>query len=93
MNKKLKEYDAQFKPTAEDGEKLLQLKADLVILFQNNNRVSEWFVAILERVTEDEKRMDTLDNIIAKMTGERIELEKRIEGLENHLFRDKDKTL
>tara|TARA_R110001583_G_scaffold170687_1_gene324159 strand:- start:447 stop:716 length:270 start_codon:yes stop_codon:yes gene_type:complete len=85
---KFEEYQAKFKPTAEDGEKLLQLKADLVILFQNNNRVSEWFVAILERVTEDEKRMDTLDNIIAKMTGERIELEKRIEGLENHLFRD-----
>ena len=38
----------------------------------------------------DDKRMDTLDNIIAKMIGERIDLEKRIEGLENFLFRDKE---
>ena len=93
MNKKLKEYDAQFKPTADDGEKMLQIKEDMKCLFKNNNRIAEWFTAMMDKIYDDNKRMDTLDNIIAKMTGERIELEKRIEGLENHLFRDKDKTL
>lgn len=88
MDKRLKVYEAQFKPTVDDGEMMLQIKEDLKGLFENNNRIAEWFVAIMDKVTDDTKRMDTLDNIIGKMTTERIELEKRIEGLENHLFRD-----
>ena len=88
MNKKLKVYEAQFKPTIDDGEKMLQIKQDFKGLFENNNRIAEWFVAIMDTITEHTKRMDTLDNIIGKMTTERLELEKRIEGLENYLFRD-----
>tara|TARA_R110002020_G_scaffold354656_1_gene567392 strand:+ start:1846 stop:2115 length:270 start_codon:yes stop_codon:yes gene_type:complete len=88
VDKRLKVYEAQFKPTVDDGEMMLQIKEDLKGLFENNNRIAEWFVAIMDKVTDDTKRMDTLDNIIGKMTTERIELEKRIEGLENHLFRD-----
>ncbi len=45
-------------------------------------------MAMIDKMADDDKRMDTLDNIIGKMTTERIELEERIEGLENHLFRD-----
>ena len=88
VDKRLKVYEAQFKPTVDDGEMMLQIKEELKGLFENNNRIAEWFVAIMDKVTDDTKRMDTLDNIIGKMTTERIELEKRIEGLENHLFRD-----
>jgi len=88
VDKRIKVYEAQFKPTVDDGEMMLQIKQDLKGLFENNNRIAEWFVAIMDKVTDDTKRMDTLDNIIGKMTTERIELEKRIEGLENHLFRD-----
>ena len=88
VDKRLKVYEEQFKPTVDDGEMMLQIKEDLKGLFENNNRIAEWFVAIMDKVTDDTKRMDTLDNIIGKMTTERIELEKRIEGLENHLFRD-----
>ena len=36
--------------------------------------------------------MDTFDNIIAQLIGEKIELSNRIKGLEDFLFRDKDKT-
>jgi hypothetical protein len=88
MDKRLKVYEAQFKPTAEDGERMLQIKEDFKGLFENNNRISEWFMAMIDKMADDDKRMDTLDNIIGKMTTERIELEERIEGLENHLFRD-----
>ena len=88
VDKRIKVYEAQFKPTVDDGEMMLQIKQDLKGLFENNNRIAEWFVAIMDKVTDDTKRMDTLDNIIGKMTTERIEVEKRIEGLENHLFRD-----
>lgn len=88
VDKRIKVYEAQFKPTVDDGEMMLQIKQDLKGLFENNNRIAEWFVAIMDKVTDDTKRMDTLDNIIGKMATERIELEKRIEGLENHLFRD-----
>ena len=88
MDKRLKLYEAQFKPTADDGEMMLQIKEDFKGLFENNNRIAEWFMAIMNKMSSDDKRMDTLDNIIGKMTTERMELEKRIEGLENHLFRD-----
>jgi len=88
MDKRLKIYEAQFKPTADDGEMMLQIKEDFKGLFENNNRISEWFMAIADKMTSDDKRLKTLDNIIGKMATERIELEKRIEGLENHLFRD-----
>ena len=88
MNKKLKVYEAQFKPTIDDGEKMLQIKQDFKGLFENNNRIDEWFMAMIDKMASDDKRMDTLDNIIGKMTTERLELEKRIEGLENYLFRD-----
>tara|TARA_R110000824_G_scaffold238989_1_gene427702 strand:+ start:1682 stop:1969 length:288 start_codon:yes stop_codon:yes gene_type:complete len=88
MDKRLKEYMAKFKPTADDGEKMLQIKEDFLILFENNNQISRWFMAMMDKMNSDDKRQKTLDNIIAKMVGERIELEKRIEGLENHLFRD-----
>ena len=88
MNKKLKVYEAQFNPTIDDGEKMLQIKQDFKGLFENNNRIAEWFMAMIDKMASDDKRMDTLDNIIGKMTTERLELEKRIEGLENYLFRD-----
>lgn len=90
MDKKLKVYEAQFKPTIDDGEKMLQIKQDFKGLFENNNRIAEWFMAMIDKMASDDKRMNTLDNIIAKMIGERIDLEKRIEGLENFLFRDKE---
>jgi|TARA_R100000988_G_C3989064_1_gene161548 hypothetical protein len=90
MDKKLKVHDAVFKPTADDGEKMLQIKEDLKCLFENNNQIAKWFMAIIDKLGDNNKRMNTLDNIIAKMIGERIDLEKRIEGLENFLFRDKE---
>ena len=88
MDKRLKVYEAQFKPTVDDGEMMFQIKEDLNGLFENNNRIAEWFMAMIDKMASDDKRMDTLDNIIGKMTTERLELEKRIEGLENYLFRD-----
>ena len=88
MDKKLKVHDAVFKPTIDDGEKMLQIKEDLKCLFENNNHIAKWFVAMVNKMADDRKRMDTLDKIYASMVTDRIELEKRIEGLENHLFRD-----
>ena len=85
MDKKLQEHEAHFKPTADDGEKMLQIKEDMKVLMKNNNHIAEWFLAIDKKMDSDRKRMDTLDNIIAKLTD-------RIKGLEDFLFRDKDKT-
>ena len=93
MDKKLKEYEAQFKPTSDDGEKMLQIKEDLKCLFRNNNEIAKWFMAMMDKINDDRKRMDTFDNIIAQLIGEKIELSNRIKGLEDFLFRDKDKTL
>ena len=64
MNKKLKVYEAQFKPTIDDGEKMLQIKQDFKGLFENNNRIAEWFMAMIDKMASDDKRMDTLDNIL-----------------------------
>jgi len=93
MGKRLKEYEAQFKPTSDDGEKMLQIKEDFKRLFQNNNEIAKWFTAMMDKIEDDRKRMDTFDNIIAQLIGEKIELSNRIDGLETYLFRDKDKTL
>ena len=93
MDKKLKEHEAHFKPTADDGEKMLQIKEDMKVLMKNNNHIAEWFTAIDNKMDADGKRMDTLDTIVAKLIGEKIELSDRIKGLEDFLFRDKDKTL
>jgi len=93
MGKRLKEYEAQFKPTSDDGEKMLQIKEDFKRLFQNNNEIAKWFTAMMDKIEDDRKRMDTFDNIIAQLIGEKIELSNRIKGLEDFLFRDKDKTL
>ena len=92
MNKKLKVHDSVFKPTAEDGERMLQIKEDLKCLFRNNNEIAKWFMAMMDKINDDRKRMDTFDNIIAQLIGEKIELSNRIKGLENFLFRDKEKT-
>ncbi len=92
VDKKLQEHEAHFKPTADDGEKMLQIKEDMKVLMKNNNHIAEWFLAIDKKMESDRKRMDTLDNIIAKLIGDKIELTDRIKGLENFLFRDKDKT-
>ena len=92
VDKKLQEHEAHFKPTADDGEKMLQIKEDMKVLMKNNNHIAEWFLAIDNKMESDRKRMDTLDNIIAKLIGDKIELTDRIKGLENFLFRDKDKT-
>ena len=96
MDKKLQEHEAHFKPTADDGEKMLQIKEDMKVLMKNNNHareiIAEWFLAIDKKMDSDRKRMDTLDNIIAKLIGDKIELTDRIKGLEDFLFRDKDKT-
>lgn len=92
MDKELKEYEAQFKPTSDDGEKMLQIKEDLKCLFRNNNEIAKWFMAMMDKINDDRKRMDTFDNIIAQLIGEKIELSNRIKGLENFLFRDKEKT-
>ncbi len=46
MDKKLKEHEAHFKPTADDGEKMLQIKEDMKVLMKNNNHIAEWFTAI-----------------------------------------------
>tara|TARA_R110002074_G_scaffold314587_1_gene484986 strand:- start:142 stop:420 length:279 start_codon:yes stop_codon:yes gene_type:complete len=91
MGKRLKEYEAQFKPTSDDGEKMLQIKEDFKRLFQNNNEIAKWFTAMMDKIEDDRKRMDTFDNIIAQLIGEKIELSNRIDGLETYLFRDKDK--
>ena len=119
MDKRLQEYRAKFKPTPDDGEKMLQIKKDFLILFENNNQISQWFMSMVDKLTVDEEKLNTITqmlsetkNNITKATkvnvrtlelyedflialdsfqAEKIELEKRIEGLENHLFRDKDK--
>lgn len=93
MDKKLKEYEAHFKPTADDGEKMLQIKEDMKVLMKNNNHIAEWFTAIDNKMDSDKKRLTTLDNILGKLIGEKTDLENRIKGLEDFLFRDKDKTL
>ena len=46
MDKKLQEHEAHFKPTADDGEKMLQIKEDMKVLMKNNNHIAEWFLAI-----------------------------------------------
>jgi len=77
---KEKDYQAKFNPS-EDDKDMMDLAQDLSSLMHNSN--------YLGRVNNQHvSRMDTIDSIIGKMTGERLELEKRIEGLENHLFRD-----
>ena len=53
MNKKLKVYEAQFKPTIDDGEKMLQIKQDFKGLFENNNRIAEWFMAMIDKMASD----------------------------------------
>lgn len=77
-------------------DKKLQIKEDMKVLMKNNNHareiIAEWFLAIDKKMDSDRKRMDTLDNIIAKLIGDKIELTDRIKGLEDFLFRDKDKT-
>ena len=92
MDKKLQEHEAHFKPTADDGEKMLQIKEDMTVLMANHNHIAEWFLAIDNKMESDRKRMDTFDNIIAQLIGEKIELSNRIKGLEDFLFRDKEKT-
>ena len=72
---------------------MLQIKEDFKRLFQNNNEIAKWFTAMMDKIEDDRKRMDTFDNIIAQLIGEKIELSNRIDGLETYLFRDKDKTL
>jgi uncharacterized membrane protein YqgA involved in biofilm formation len=81
------EYEAQFNPKSfkelgvETKLAIQHLAEDIATLMHNSNLSYNNFENF-------NKRLKTIDNIIGKMVGERIELEKRIEGLENHLFRD-----
>jgi|TARA_R100000084_G_C4555726_1_gene102172 uncharacterized membrane protein YqgA involved in biofilm formation len=83
-----KEYEAQFNSDSLKGlrgetkEVLQHIAKDMATLMYNSNLSYNNFENF-------DKRIKTIDNIIGKMVGERIELEKRIEGLENHLFRDR----
>ena len=121
MDKRLQEYRAKFKPTPDDGEKMLQIKEDFLILFENNNQISQWFMSMMDKLTVDEEKLNTITQMLSEtknnithatqvnvrtlelyddmlitlgsLQAKKNKLEKRIEGLENHLFRDKDKTL
>ena len=79
---KTEDYEAKFQPS-EDDENMKALANDLASLMHNSNFLGR-------ACKENQSRMATLDNIIAKMTEERIEMEKRLDGLEDYLFRGKD---
>jgi len=79
---KTEDYEARFQPS-EDDENMKALANDLASLMHNSNFLGRAY-------KENQSRMATLDNIIAKMTGEKIEMEKRLNGLEDYLFRGKN---
>ena len=76
------DYEARFHPS-EDDKDMMDLAYDISSLMHNSN-----YLGRANR--KNESRMDTIDNIIGALTGQRIELEKRIDGLEDYLFRGKD---
>lgn len=75
------EYEAKFNPS-EDDENMMALANDLASLMHNSNYLGR-------AMSENDKRMDTIDNIIADLVGRLAKLEEQMSKMENYLFRDK----
>jgi len=75
------EYEAKFNPS-EDDENMVALAKDLASLMHNSNYLGR-------AMSENDKRMDTIDNIIADLVGRLAKLEEQMSKMENYLFRDK----
>jgi|TARA_R100000084_G_scaffold98448_1_gene52545 hypothetical protein len=75
------EYEARFNPS-EDDENMMALANDLASLMHNSNYLGR-------AMSENDKRMDTIDNIIADFVGRLAKLEEQMSKMENYLFRDK----
>jgi predicted nucleic acid-binding Zn-ribbon protein len=75
------EYEARFNPS-EDDENMMALANDLASLMHNSNYLGR-------AMSENDKRMDTIDNIIADLVGRLAKLEEQMSKMENYLFRDK----
>ena len=75
------EYEARFNPS-EDDENMMALANDLASLMHNSNYLGR-------AMSQNDKRMDTIDNIIADLVGRLAKLEEQMSKMENYLFRDK----
>ena len=75
------EYEARFNPS-EDDENMMALANDLASLMHNSNYLGR-------AMSQNDKRMDTIDNIIADFVGRLAKLEEQMSKMENYLFRDK----
>ena len=78
------EYEARFQPS-EDDENMKALANDLASLMHNINYLGR-------AMSENNKRLDTIDNIIADFIGRFAKLEEQMSNMENYLFRDNSKV-
>ena len=60
----------------------MALANDLASLMHNSNYLGR-------AMSQNDKRMDTIDNIIADFVGRLAKLEEQMSKMENYLFRDK----